>query len=58
LRLQMRRGTMRAPIHDRSGLSFALVGGCGGYEIRTREGLPPTRFPTVRPGVRVGSSAS
>jgi hypothetical protein len=21
----------------------------GGYEIRTREGLPPTRFPSVRP---------
>ncbi len=24
----------------------------GGYEIRTREGLPPTRFPTVRMAVR------
>jgi hypothetical protein len=21
--------------------------GCGGYEIRTREGLPPTRFPSL-----------
>ncbi|EDY42924.1 hypothetical protein [Streptomyces sp. SPB074] len=30
----------------------------GGYEIRTREGLPPTRFPNVRTGVRRGSWAS
>ena len=33
-------------------LRFAWSGGCGGYEIRTREGLPPTRFPTVRVAVR------
>ncbi|WP_443333302.1 class I SAM-dependent methyltransferase [Streptomyces sp. CB01580] len=27
----------------------------GGYEIRTREGLPPTRFPSPRLGVRCGA---
>lgn len=39
----------KAPTGNRSGPSSAQVGGCGGYEIRTREGLPPTRFPSVRP---------
>ena len=29
----------------------------GGYEIRTREGLPPTRFPSVRPRPLGESSA-
>ena len=31
--------------------------GGGGYEIRTREGLPPTRFPSVRPRPLGESSA-
>jgi hypothetical protein len=35
-----------------TGLMHCLVRGGGGCEIRTREGLPPTRFPSVRPGVR------
>ena len=30
----------------------------GGYEIRTREGLPPTRFPSVRPRPLGESSAT
>lgn len=30
----------------------------GGYEIRTREGLPPTRFPSVRPRPLGESSAA
>jgi hypothetical protein len=36
--------------------SNSLVGG-GGCEIRTREGLPPTRFPSVRPRPLGESSA-
>src|SRR4029450_5111565 len=32
-------------------------GSGGGYEIRTREGLPPTRFPSVRPRPLGESSA-
>ncbi len=35
-----------------TGLMYCLVRGGGGCEIRTREGLPPTRFPSVRPDVR------
>ncbi|CAG7650114.1 hypothetical protein SBRY_50277 [Actinacidiphila bryophytorum] len=34
------------------------VCGCGGHEIRTREGLPPTRFPTGRTRVRPGPGKS
>ena len=34
-----------------TGLMYCLVRGGGGCEIRTREGLPPTRFPSVRPSV-------
>src|SRR5262249_44721184 len=30
-----------------SGLVYCLVSVGGGCEIRTREGLPPTRFPTM-----------
>ena len=30
-----------------TGLMYCLVRGGGGCEIRTREGLPPTRFPTM-----------
>src|SRR5215471_21593794 len=33
------------------------VSGSGGCEIRTREGLPPTRFPSVRPRPLGESSA-
>lgn len=35
-----------------TGLMYCLVRGGGGREIRTREGLSPTRFPSVRPDVR------
>ena len=49
-----RRGQLRphddggpAPRGDRPGVLPGTGG--GGYEIRTREGLPPTRFPSVRP---------
>ena len=41
--------TTKAPTGERSGPSFSPVRLGGGYEIRTREGLPPTRFPSVRP---------
>src|SRR5262250_786333 len=34
-----------------------LVNGGGGCEIRTREALPPTRFPSVRPRPLGESSA-
>lgn len=40
-----------------SGPSFRLLEAGGGYEIRTREGLPPTRFPSVRPRPLGESSA-
>ena len=40
------------------GLVFSLVRGGGGYEIRTPEGLPPTRFPSVRPGVHASPGQS
>src|SRR6516162_6235366 len=30
-----------------TGLTYRLVRDGGGCEIRTREGLPPTRFPTM-----------
>src|SRR5262249_1779885 len=40
------------------GLVYCLVRGGGGCEIRTREGLPPTRFPTLLAGVRTGSPPS
>src|SRR4029453_8279258 len=33
----------------RPGFAYCLVRGGGGCGIRTREGLPPTRFPSVRP---------
>src|ERR1700760_4753067 len=39
------------------GLAYCLVRGGGGCEIRTREGLPPTRFPSVRPRPLGESSA-
>ncbi|MGW2525351.1 WhiB family transcriptional regulator, partial [Streptomyces sp. NPDC001617] len=45
----------RCPVRERClewAPRCACSGGCGGYEIRTREGLPPTRFPHVRLGVR------
>jgi hypothetical protein len=38
-----------------SGPTFRLVSRCGGYEIRTREGLPPTRFPTLHAAVPASS---
>ncbi len=41
--------TMSAPPGIRSGPTSCLFRRGGGYEIRTREGLPPTRFPSVRP---------
>ena len=31
---------------------------CGGCEIRTREALPPTRFPSLHPGVHQGPAPS
>src|SRR5215469_9323436 len=34
-----------------SRIASSLVRGGGGCEIRTREGLPPTRFPTMRTSV-------
>ena len=34
-----------------TGLMYCLVRGGGGCEIRTREGLPPTRFPTMHTSV-------
>lgn len=57
-KMQPRRGTTKAPAAERSGPSSALLGECGGYEIRTREGLPPTRFPSVRPRPLGESSAA
>ena len=49
MRLRMRLGRMSG----RRGIvpvpASCLVRGGGGCEIRTREGLPPTRFPSVRP---------
>ena len=39
--------TTKAPTAVGSGPSFSPVRLGGGYEIRTREGLPPTRFPTL-----------
>src|SRR5215510_7275751 len=43
-----------------AGLVSCLVRGSGGCEIRTREGLPPTRFPSVRLSVhdRPGTSVT
>jgi len=35
----------------RQALTFSLVAGGGGCGIRTREGLHPTRFPTMLTGV-------
>jgi hypothetical protein len=34
---------------------FVLLKDGGGYEIRTREGVNPTRFPSLRCRVRHGS---
>jgi hypothetical protein len=45
-------------------VSCAKIGGVlpgqrgGGWEIRTREGLPPTRFPSVRLSVHAGPGKS
>src|SRR5690348_3848035 len=48
MRLQMRLRSLASPgrMHD-LGLRIAWSEGGGGCEIRTREGLPPTRFPTM-----------
>ena len=40
------------------GVHIAASHVSGGCEIRTREGLPPTRFPSVRLSVRDGSGPS
>ncbi len=42
----------------RSGPSSALTGGCGGYEIRTREGLPPALGEAVRRGYAAKNAAA
>ena len=46
-------------IGDSSGRAAGVLAGCGGggYEIRTREGFIPTRFPSVRPRPLGESSA-
>src|SRR5690242_3855781 len=49
MRLQMRPRSLQTQAEHMIGLAYCLVRGGGGYEIRTREGLPPTRFPSVRP---------
>jgi hypothetical protein len=41
-----------------TGLMYCLVRGGGGCEIRTREGLPPTRFPTMLTTVHRGPPPS
>jgi hypothetical protein len=41
-----------------TGLVYCLVRGGGGCEIRTREGLPPTRFPTMLTRVHRGPGLS
>lgn len=53
-RRKPRRGNAEGPDRFRGP---ALRAG-GGYEIRTREGLPPTRFPSVRPRPLGESSAA
>src|SRR5947207_9386542 len=50
----MRLRSLTGPV---IGLMYCLVRGGGGCEIRTREGLPPTRFPSVRPRPLGESSA-
>jgi hypothetical protein len=42
----------RRPALVLAGQALSLVGGGGGYEIRTREGVNPTRFPRLQVGVR------
>src|SRR5689334_18512325 len=57
MRLQMRPRSLQTQAEHMIGLAYCLVRGGGGCEIRTREGLPPTRFPSVRPRPLGESSA-
>jgi hypothetical protein len=49
------RSSSASPIMERTDVFTG--GGGGGYEIRTREGVNPTRFPSVRPRPLGESSA-
>src|SRR6516225_9647787 len=54
----MRPAGLTAPACWRRRSVFSLGRGGGGCEIRTREGLPPTRFPTMLARVHRGSGPS
>jgi hypothetical protein len=54
--VRARRSILKRPrVAEKAAGTFALASEGGGFEIRTREGLPPTRFPILRGAVRRGS---